>query len=60
MESTCNKSYYSGCRLASVDLKDVFFTIAVHKKYRKYFRFEHEGILYEFYSTLCLMDLDLQ
>ena len=36
--------------LASVDLNDAFFTIPVHKKHRKYFRFKHEGILYEFYG----------
>lgn len=34
--------------LASVDLKDAFFTIPVHRDYRKYFRFRNNDILYEF------------
>lgn len=34
--------------LATIDLKDGFFHIAIHKKYRKYLRFSILGQLYEF------------
>lgn len=34
---------------ATIDLKDAFFLVPVHKKSRKYLRFSFEGILYEFH-----------
>lgn len=34
--------------MASIDLKDAYFLIPVHKKHRKYLRFIFEGKLYEF------------
>ena len=36
--------------LSSVDLKDAFLTIPLQNKYRKYFLFQHEGILYDVYG----------
>lgn len=37
-----------GCFLASVDLKDAYFTVSVQEKYRKYLKFYWEGVLYRF------------
>ena len=34
--------------MASVDLKDVFFTIPVNETYQKYFMFEWLGKIYKF------------
>ena len=39
-----------GAWMASVDLKDAFFTILIHSDYRKFFKFIHERIQYEFNS----------
>lgn len=34
--------------MATVDLKEAYFVINIHKDYRKYLRFRFNGILYEF------------
>ena len=36
--------------MASVDLKDAFFTIPIHSDYQKFFKFIHKRIPYEFSS----------
>ena len=36
--------------MASVDLKDAFFTIPIHSDYRKFFKFIYKIIPYEFNS----------
>lgn len=40
------KNYY----MTSIDLKDAYFLIPVHKKFKKYLRFQFENQLYEFSS----------
>ena len=37
-----------GDYMATIDLKDAFFIIPIHKKYRKFLRFSFQGNLYEF------------
>ena len=39
-----------GAWMASVDLKDAFFTIPIHSDYQKFFKFIHKRIPYEFSS----------
>ena len=39
-----------GVWMASVDLKDVFFTVPIHSEYQKFFKFIHERIPYEYSS----------
>ena len=39
-----------GAWMASVDLKDAFFTIPIHSDYRKFFKFIYKIIPYEFNS----------
>lgn len=34
--------------MATIDLKDAYFLVSVHKSFRKYLRFRFQGILYEF------------
>lgn len=34
--------------MASIDLKDSYFLVSVHKEFRKYLRFKFNGYLYEF------------
>lgn len=36
------------CYMATIDLKDSYFLVPIHKKYKKYLRFQFEGKLYEF------------
>lgn len=36
------------CYMASLDLKDSYFLIPIHKKYKKFLRFIFDGKLYEF------------
>ena len=36
------------CYMGSVDLKDAYFSVPIHPKYRKFFRFIWKGQLYEF------------
>lgn len=40
--------------LCTVDLKDAYFLIRVHKEDRRYLRFQFENIIYEFNLTLWL------
>ena len=37
-----------GCLIASVDLKDAYYTVPVDKSSQKYLKFEFEGVLYQF------------
>ena len=39
------------CFMASVDLKDAYYSIRIHKTYRKYLKFIWEGKLYQFTCT---------
>ena len=43
---------YEGCFFTTVDLKDAYYTVPLHEKATKYFRFQHEGLLYEFTSLV--------
>ena len=36
------------CFMASVDLKDAYFSVPIHESHRKYLKFSHREILYEF------------
>lgn len=36
------------CFMASVDLKDAYFSVPIHETHRKYLKFSHRDILYEF------------
>ncbi|KAJ8917897.1 hypothetical protein NQ315_002589 [Exocentrus adspersus] len=36
------------CYMCTLDLKDAYYLIPIHKKYRKYLRFSFEGQLFEF------------
>ena len=40
----------AGAWMASVDLKDAFFTIPIHSDYQKFFKFIHKRIPYKFSS----------
>ena len=37
-----------GCYMASIDLKDAYYTVAVHFDHQKYLKFIFEGILYQY------------
>ena len=37
--------------VTSVDLQDAYFHLPIHPRFRKYFRFQFEGICYEFWAT---------
>ena len=36
------------CYMASIDLKDAYFSLPVHKNYQKYLKFVWRGVLYKF------------
>lgn len=36
------------CYMANIDLKDAYFLLPIHKKYRKFLKFKHNNQLYEF------------
>jgi len=52
MESIQNviDSIEEGSFMASVDLKDAFFSIPINIEHQKYLKFRHRGILYKFIS----------
>jgi hypothetical protein len=37
-----------GCYMASIDLKDANYTVAIHKEHQKYLKFEFNGVLYQY------------
>lgn len=37
-----------GCFMATIDLKDSYYLVAIHNRHRKYLRFKFKKILYEF------------
>lgn len=37
-----------GCFFAKIDLKDAFYSVGINDSFRKYLKFEWQGILYEF------------
>ena len=37
-----------GCYVASVDLKDAYYTVAIHKDHQKFLQFEFKGCLYKY------------
>ena len=37
-----------GCCMASVDLKDAYYTVLVHRYHQKYLKFEFKGCLYQY------------
>ena len=45
---TASKLITKNCYMASIDLKDAYFLVPVHKSHRKYLRFKYNNILYEF------------
>lgn len=45
---TVTKLVQRNCYMASVDLKDAYFLVPVHRNSRKYLRFSFENVLYEF------------
>ena len=50
MESLLNvlKRFKRNAWMASVDLKDAFFTVPIHESYQKYFKFEWIDKVYKF------------
>ncbi|XP_050294576.1 uncharacterized protein LOC126743396 isoform X1 [Anthonomus grandis grandis] len=36
------------CFMCKIDLRDAYFLISVHRKYRRYLRFKFNGVIYEF------------
>ena len=42
---------FEGCWFLSLDFTDAYYSLAVHRDYRKYLRFQFEGQLYQF--TCC-------
>ncbi|KAL7296870.1 hypothetical protein TKK_0010263 [Trichogramma kaykai] len=45
---TIAKIMEENCYMASIDLKDAYYLIPMHKSYRKYLRFKHNKNYYEF------------
>lgn len=45
---TASKLLTKNCYMASIDLKDSYFFIPVHKSHRKYLRFRYNDVIYEF------------
>ena len=37
-----------GCYMASIDLKDAYYTVAIHSEHQKYLKFIFDGILYQY------------
>ena len=44
---TVTKMIKPGCHMASVDLKDAYYTVAIHKDHQKFLKFEVKGCLYK-------------
>ena len=45
---TVTKIIKPGCYMASVDLKDAYYTVPIHKDYQKFLKFEFKGCLYKY------------
>lgn len=45
---TASRLITKNCYMASIDLKDSYFFISIHKSHKKYLRFMYDDIIYEF------------
>ncbi|KXJ09019.1 Transposon Tf2-6 polyprotein [Exaiptasia diaphana] len=45
---TVLKMVKPGCYMASVDLKDAYYTVPIHKDHQKFLKFEFKGCLYKY------------
>ena len=45
---TVTKMIKPGCYMASVDLKDAYYTVPIHKDHQKVLKFEFKGCLYKY------------
>lgn len=45
---TVTKMIKPGCYMASVDLKDAYYTVPIHKDHQKFLKFEFKGCLYKY------------
>ena len=45
---TVTKMIKPGCYMASVDLKDAYYTVAIHKDHQNFLQFEFKGCLYKY------------
>ena len=50
MESihTCTQLMRQGCYMASIDLKDAYYLVLIHREHQKYLKFMWKGVLYQF------------
>ena len=46
---TVTKMIKPGCYMASVDLKDAYYTVPIQKDHQKVLKFEFKGCLYKIY-----------
>ena len=42
------KLIYPNCYMASIDLKDAYYSVKIHDSYQKYLKFQFQGALYAF------------
>jgi hypothetical protein len=45
---TAIKMMTPGCYMASIDLKDAYYIVAIHTAYQKFLKFEFNGVLYQY------------
>jgi len=45
---TVTKMIKPGCYMASVDLKDAYYTVPIHKDHQKFLKFKFKGCLYKY------------
>lgn len=45
---TASKLVTKNCYMASIDMKDAYFLVPIHRDYKKYLRFKYNDTLYEF------------
>ena len=46
--SSCLKQVTRGCFMASIDLKDAFYSVPIAQNCRKYLKFKWQGMLFQF------------